>query len=164
MRSLIRSNTTKPSPSLSAFTIPRSAAGWATTRATAALAVEQISCEVKNDNHTSNNTNDLKSANQALKASLNGKPVVISDAAHLHGLAAGLKHGEVQVQGDAGDYLGVLNAGATIHVTHNTGDYLADNMTAGTVIIEGSSGFGPASTAMAERLSFAAMRAILPPR
>jgi glutamate synthase domain-containing protein 3 len=86
---------------------------------------------------------DLKTANQALKASLNGKPVVISGAAHLHGLAAGLKHGQVEIQGDAGDYLGVLNAGATIHVSRNTGKYLADNMTAGTVIVEGSAGYGP---------------------
>jgi glutamate synthase domain-containing protein 3 len=46
------------------------------------------------------------------------------------------------VQGNAGDYLGVLNAGATIKVTRDAGKYTADNMTSGTVIIEGSTAYG----------------------
>ncbi len=88
--------------------------------------------------------NDLKTVNSYLKESLNGKPVPLKNAVHLHGLASGLQHGEVLVEGDTGDYLGVLNDGATIHVTHDTGRYLGDNMTGGTVIIEGDAGFGAA--------------------
>ena len=53
-------------------------------------------------------TKDLKALNSALKESVNGTPVKVKNAAHLHGLAAGLKHGEVIIEGDAGDYLGVL--------------------------------------------------------
>lgn len=86
----------------------------------------------------------LKEVNSILRTSLNGTPFAISSASHLHGLAAGLKHGEVIVKGNAGDYLAVVNAGATIHVTKDAGNYAADNMTAGTVIIEGSAGFGAA--------------------
>jgi glutamate synthase domain-containing protein 3 len=86
----------------------------------------------------------LREVNSLLRKSLNGTPLTLSNAGHLHGLAAGLKHGEVVVKGDAGDYLAVVNDGATIHVTHDAGNYAADNMTGGTVIIEGNAGFGTA--------------------
>jgi methylamine---glutamate N-methyltransferase subunit B len=88
-------------------------------------------------------TKDLKYTNQAVQESLNGQPVFVKNADHLNGLAAGLKHGEVVVQGNAGDYLGVLNDGAVIHVTGNVGNYLADNMTHGTVIVDGDAQYGP---------------------
>lgn len=87
-------------------------------------------------------TKDLRALNSALKTSVNGASVKVSNVSHLHGVAAGLKHGEVVIQGDAGDYLGVLNDGATIKVTKNAGKYLADNMTTGTVIVEGSADYG----------------------
>lgn len=85
---------------------------------------------------------DLKALSKVLKESLDGQTVEVKNASHLHGVAAGLKHGEVIIQGDAGDYLGALNAGATIKVTRNAGNYLADNMTAGSVIVEGNAGYG----------------------
>ena len=68
---------------------------------------------------------DLKAVSRSLKDSLNDQPVIVKNVSQLHGLAAGLKHGEVVVQGNAGDYLGVLNAGATIKVTRNAGKYVA---------------------------------------
>jgi glutamate synthase domain-containing protein 3 len=85
---------------------------------------------------------DLKTVNRALRSSLNGQPVAVKHAEHLHGLAAGFRRGELIVEGDAGDYLGVLNAGATIRVTRDAGRYLADNMTAGAVIVNGSAEYG----------------------
>ena len=85
---------------------------------------------------------DLKAVNTELKESVNGVLVKVKNVSHLHGLAAGLKHGEIVIQGDAGDYLGVLNAGATIRVTKNAARYVADNMTAGTVVIEGNAEYG----------------------
>lgn len=87
---------------------------------------------------------DLKEVSSEVKASLNSQAVTVKNSAHLHGLAAGLKKGEIVVKGDAGDYLGVLNAGATIIGTENVGNYIADNMTAGTVIVTGNAGFGAA--------------------
>ncbi len=86
----------------------------------------------------------LKEVNSILRSTLNGDPLTLSSAGHLHGLAAGLKHGEVIIKGDAGDYLAVVNDGATVHVSQDAGNYAADNMTGGTVIIEGSAGFGAA--------------------
>ncbi len=86
----------------------------------------------------------LKEVNSMLRSSLNGDPLTLSNAGHLHGLAAGLKHGEVVIKGDAGDYLAVVNDGATVRVSQDSGNYVADNMTAGTVIIEGNAGFGAA--------------------
>ena len=46
------------------------------------------------------------------------------------------------IDDDSGDYLGVLNDGATIQVTKNAGRYLADSMTRGNVIVEGDAGYG----------------------
>jgi len=85
---------------------------------------------------------DLKALNSALRGSANSTPVKVKNVSHLHGVAAGLKHGEIVIEGAAGDYLGVLNAGATIKVTQNVAKYVADNMTAGTVIIEGDADYG----------------------
>jgi len=85
---------------------------------------------------------DLKTINKILKEKLNGTPLKIKNVTKLHGLGAGLKHGELIVEGNAGDYLGVLNAGATIRVTKNTAKYLADNMTSGMVIVEGNADYG----------------------
>lgn len=85
---------------------------------------------------------DLRTISAELrKLALQG-PVTVRRAAQLHGLLAGFKQGELTVDGDAGDYLGVLNDGATIRVTGNAGRYLADNMTAGLVTVEGDAGDG----------------------
>jgi glutamate synthase domain-containing protein 3 len=85
---------------------------------------------------------DLKALNHMLKVSANGVAVKVKNASHLHGVAAGFKHGEVIIQGNIGDYVGVLNAGATIKVTQNAARYVADNMTAGAVIVEGNADYG----------------------
>jgi glutamate synthase domain-containing protein 3 len=86
--------------------------------------------------------NDLKALNNTLKNSVNGKPVRVRNAAHLHGIGAGMHHGEVIIQGNVGDYVGVLNSGATITITQNAAKYAGDNMTAGEVIIEGDADYG----------------------
>jgi glutamate synthase domain-containing protein 3 len=85
---------------------------------------------------------NLKTINRLLRDSLNGKPITIKNVSKLHGIAAGLKHGELIVDGNTGDYLGVLNAGATIRVNKNAARYLADNMTSGMVIVEGNADYG----------------------
>ena len=83
---------------------------------------------------------DLRAVRAALNKALVEGEVVLSGAAHLHGLLAGLSEGQVTIQGDAGDYLAVLNSGATIRVLGDAGRYLADNMTRGLVIVEGKAG------------------------
>jgi glutamate synthase domain-containing protein 3 len=85
---------------------------------------------------------DLRSVSTELKEAVIKGPVAIQGAAHLHGLVAGFKSGDMVIGGDSGDYLGVLNDGATIRVKGNAGRYLADNMTQGTVIVEGDAGYG----------------------
>jgi glutamate synthase domain-containing protein 3 len=85
---------------------------------------------------------DLRSVNTELKQAIVEGPVIVQDAIHLHGLAAGFKGGDLTIDDDSGDYLGVLNDGATIHVTKNAGRYLADSMTRGEVIVEGDAGYG----------------------
>jgi glutamate synthase domain-containing protein 3 len=71
-----------------------------------------------------------------------GKEVTVKNVTHLHGLCGGLKGGEITIEGDSGDYLGVLNAGALIRVTGNAGKYIADNMTRGTVLVDGDTDYG----------------------
>jgi len=85
---------------------------------------------------------DLKAASAAIRAVSNGEAVTVRNAGHLHGLCAGLRAGEVIVEGDVGDYVGVINAGGAVHITGNAGKYVADNMTAGTVVVEGDAGYG----------------------
>jgi glutamate synthase domain-containing protein 3 len=85
---------------------------------------------------------DLRATSTAVKGALAAGPVVIRHAAHLHGLCAGLKAGQVTIEGDGGDYLGTLNDGAEIHVTGHAGQYLADNMTRGCVVADGNAGYG----------------------
>jgi len=85
---------------------------------------------------------DLPAASMALKEALAAGPVRIRNATHLHGLCAGLKAGQITIEGDGGDYLGALNDGAYIHVTGHARQYLADNMTRGTVVVDGDAGYG----------------------
>ncbi len=84
----------------------------------------------------------LKALSSQLKEALGDEPVEVTNTKHLSGVAAGYKHGELIIKGDAGDYLGVLNAGATIKLTGNAGKYIADNMTAGTIIVDKNAGLG----------------------
>ena len=88
------------------------------------------------------NGRDLRSVSRELKEAIAKGSVVIHGAAHLHGLVAGFKSGEVTVRGDSGNYLGVLNDGAHISIEGNAGRYLADNMTRGTVIVVGDADYG----------------------
>ena len=86
---------------------------------------------------------DLRFVNSGVKeAVLRGEAVVVRSAFHLHGLAAGLRGGQVTVMGDVGDYLGALNDGARIEVNGNSGKFTADNMTSGEIVVDGSAGYG----------------------
>jgi len=84
----------------------------------------------------------LKALSSQLKAALGEDPVEVTNTKHLSGVATGYKHGELIIKGDAGDYLGVLNDGATINLTGSAGKYIADNMTAGTIVVDGDAELG----------------------
>ncbi len=89
--------------------------------------------------------NELRAVSTQVKEALGLAGLVhVQGAAKAHGLAAGLKAGEVVIEGDSGDYLGVLNNGATIRVEGNAGPYLADNMTRGSVIVRGNADYAAA--------------------
>ena len=87
---------------------------------------------------------DLRAVSTQLKEMIaaDGKEVTVKNAAHLHGLCGGLKSGEITIEGNSGDYLGVLNDGALIRVMGNAGKYVADNMTRGTVLVDGDTDYG----------------------
>jgi methylamine---glutamate N-methyltransferase subunit B len=85
---------------------------------------------------------DLRAASGFVKRAPRDQALEIHNAAHLHGFLAGLKDGEYVVHGDAGDYLGVLNDGATIEVTGNVGNYVGDNMTRGLIVVHGHAAYG----------------------
>jgi len=88
------------------------------------------------------NGRDLRSVSRELKEVMATGAATVRRAAHIDGLVAGLKGGEVVIDGDGGDYLGVLNDGATIRVKGNAGRYLGDNMTRGMIVVEGNAGDG----------------------
>lgn len=85
---------------------------------------------------------DLRTVSDQIKAGVTDGSVVVRNASHLHGLAAGLSSGEITIEGESGDYLGVLNNGARITVEGDAGLYLGDNMTSGEVIVNGDAGYG----------------------
>jgi glutamate synthase domain-containing protein 3 len=85
---------------------------------------------------------DLKVVSARIKSAIEEGDVVLENAAHLHGLAAGLAAGEITVRGVCGDYLGVLNDGARITVEGDAGKYLGDNMTRGEIIVTGGGDYG----------------------
>jgi glutamate synthase domain-containing protein 3 len=85
---------------------------------------------------------DLRTVSAELRGMVPNGRVVVENVTHLHGACGGLKSGDITIKGNSGDYLGVLNDGATIKVKGNAGRYLADNMTQGQVIVEGDAGYG----------------------
>jgi glutamate synthase domain-containing protein 3 len=87
---------------------------------------------------------DLRAASTELKSMLAKDSVIVKNASHLHGLCGGLKSGTIVIEGNSGDYLGVVNSGAAIEVKGDAGKYVADNMTAGTVIVAGEADYGAA--------------------
>jgi glutamate synthase domain-containing protein 3 len=85
---------------------------------------------------------ELQIVSNEIKAATRDGPVKIRNAGHLHGLVAGLSTGEITIEGESGDYVGVLNNGASIKIDGNAGQYLADNMTSGEVIVNGDGSYG----------------------
>ncbi|MCS7364389.1 MAG: tributyrin esterase [archaeon GB-1867-035] len=89
---------------------------------------------------------NLKEVNSEIKKAIkNGaRKIVVENASHIHGLAAGLKRGYIIINGDSGDYTAALNDGASIIINGNAGKFLADNMTKGTIIVNGNAENGAA--------------------
>jgi glutamate synthase domain-containing protein 3 len=87
----------------------------------------------------------LREGNARLRRSAeSGEEVKVSNASHLKGLCGGLKKGTVVVEGDVGDYFGILNDGASLTVDGSAGRFIGDNMTAGKIVVRGDVGDGAA--------------------
>jgi len=71
-----------------------------------------------------------------------GKKIKLVNAGHIFGLASGLKSGEITIEGDIGDWLGMMNHGSHITVNGNAGDYAGDNAWDGEILIKGNAGNG----------------------
>lgn len=85
---------------------------------------------------------DLRAASAHVRQARTDQPLELENVAHLNGFLAGLKTGEYIVNGDAGDYFGVLNDGAHLRVRGNVGRYAADNMTRGLIEVDGNAACG----------------------
>lgn len=87
----------------------------------------------------------LHESNLRLRRSAeSGEEVRVSNASHLKGLCGGLRKGTIHVEGDVGDYFGILNNGATLVVEGSAGRFVGDNMTAGKIVVRGDVGDGAA--------------------
>jgi len=83
----------------------------------------------------------LREANAKIREAVEkGLKVRVANAKHIHGLAAGLRRGEVVVEGDVGDYFAMLNHGAKLLVRGSAGSYLFDGSWGGEVVVEGCAG------------------------
>jgi len=87
----------------------------------------------------------LREGNSRLRrAAESGDEVRVSNASHLKGLCDGLKRGTIFVEGDVGDYFGILNDGAALIVQGSAGRFVGDNMTGGKIVVRGDVGDGAA--------------------
>lgn len=84
----------------------------------------------------------LREVNRRIRESISKGPVLVKNAEHLHGLAAGLRKGEVLVEGDVGDYLAMLNSGARVVVEGSAGDFAGDGAWDGEVVVKREAGDG----------------------
>ena len=71
-----------------------------------------------------------------------GRRVELVNPSDLHGLASGLKSGEITVRGRASDFLGMFNQGAKIIVEGDAGAYVGDNSHDGEIWVKGDVGEG----------------------
>ncbi len=86
---------------------------------------------------------DYKAVANAVKEAVSkGSPVTLKNAGSIYGIGAGFKDAKIKVIGDAGDYLGVVNAGGEIIVEGNAGNFCGDNMNQGKIVVTGNTGYG----------------------
>ncbi len=85
----------------------------------------------------------LRGVSPKIKESIaSGKKIKLVNGSHIFGLASGLKSGEITIEGDTGDWLGMMNHGSRITVNGNAGDYAGDNAWEGEILIKGNAGNG----------------------
>lgn len=85
---------------------------------------------------------DIATINQELRNLAQEEEISIRNASHISGLGAGMRKGHIRVDGNAGDYLALLNSGATFDIEGDCGRFLGDGMTSGNLIVNGNAGEG----------------------
>jgi len=86
---------------------------------------------------------DFKAVSAAVKEAVaKGDSVTLRNAGKIYGIGAGFKKAKIKVVGDAGDYLGIVNAGGEIEVDGNAGNFVGDNMNSGLIKVNGNAGYG----------------------
>lgn len=84
----------------------------------------------------------IRDINQEMRNLAHSGTVRISNASHISGLGAGMRRGDFLIEGNAGDYLGILNSGATFSVEGDCGRFLGDGMTSGSIHVNGNAAEG----------------------
>jgi glutamate synthase domain-containing protein 3 len=86
---------------------------------------------------------DPKQVNAEIKKALAKEgSVTVKNAEQCYGLGSGLRSGILRVEGDANDYVGMVNSGLEIAISGNARNFLGDNMTSGKITVEGNAGYG----------------------
>jgi glutamate synthase domain-containing protein 3 len=85
---------------------------------------------------------DMATINRELRRLVSGEKVSVRNASHISGLGAGLRRGNIHIEGDAGDYIAMLNSGADFEIKGNCGRFLGDGMISGSLIVNGNAGEG----------------------
>ncbi len=68
--------------------------------------------------------------------------VTVLNADGIHGIAVGLRRGEVIIKGNPGNYVSTLNSGAHITIEGDSGNFFGDNTCDGELIVKGNVGYG----------------------
>lgn len=66
----------------------------------------------------------------------------VNNASESYGLGSGLSRGDLRFEGDVGDYTGMVNNGAEIHIEGSARNFLGDNMISGRISLTGDAGYG----------------------
>lgn len=86
---------------------------------------------------------ELKQVNAEIREALAKEgAATVKNAKDSYGLGSGLGGGRLRFEGDVGDYTGMVNDGADIHIEGNARNFLGDNMISGKISLSGDSGYG----------------------
>ena len=69
-----------------------------------------------------------------------GRLQLVGDLTSVHHIGAGMQHGEIHVEGNAGRHLGSRMLGGTIEIVGDAGDWLGAEMEGGLIRVHGSAG------------------------
>jgi len=83
---------------------------------------------------------------------VDGRIICSGDFSRVHRVAAGMRHGAIEVRGSVGRHAGAGMAGGRLEIAGDAGDWIAAEMTGGTVRVDGNAGDNAAAALPGSRM------------